>query len=161
KDPLNPVSLGDLLRVSLWKFAFFYAAVLALAVGLLFSPSDRRLLGLLATAALPNLAFAVSWQGGDMERYLALYPFLFLALGGLLASEKAPRLCRLVPAAFFLTVAVTNVTAMARPVVDHREATLEAQARELEQIDDRALLVGINDEVPHLRRDFPLNPHGH
>jgi hypothetical protein len=161
KDPLNPVSLTDLLRLSLWKIAFFYVAMLSLAVGLLFAPADRRLLGLLAAAALPNLAFAVSWQGGDMERYLALYPFLFLAVGGLLASDKAPLVCRLVTAAFFVAAGVTNVAAMARPVVRQREAAIDAQAAEVQRLDDRAVVLGINDDVPHLRRDFPLNPRGH
>jgi hypothetical protein len=163
KDPLNPVSLTDLLRLSLWKFAFFYVAMLALAVGLLFAPADRRLLGLLIVAAIPNLLFAISWQGGDMERYLALYPFLFVAVGGLLGSKRAPLTCRLLVTAFFVVAAGINFSALSRPAVAHREAVLDARARELTELPNRekALVLSVNDEVGKLRRDFPLNPHGH
>lgn len=79
-DPYNPVPLGDLLRFSLWKLALFYAALAALVVQLARSPMGRRALALLAVCGAPVLGFAVFWQGGDIERYLPLYPMLFLAL---------------------------------------------------------------------------------
>jgi hypothetical protein len=94
KDPYNPVSLPDLVRVSLWKFLFFYAAMLALVANLMRSGSNRRLLALLLVGGLPVVVFGVFWQGGDMERYMPLYPFLFLALAGAVgeASRSNPSL---------------------------------------------------------------------
>src|SRR6202030_3009590 len=99
----------------LWKLALFYLLLLALGIGLLRSPRGRRLLGLFAVAALPTIGFAVAWQGGDLERYLPLYPFLFLAVAGLFSLERVPFVCRTAAFVFFLAAAASNVTVMARP----------------------------------------------
>ena len=61
-------------------------------------------------AALPTLGFAIAWQGGDLERYLPLYPFLFLAVAGLFALERVPIVCRVLVIVFFLAAAVSNMT---------------------------------------------------
>ncbi len=162
KDPLNPVTLPELFRASLWQIGLFYLFVAGLVVGLMRSARGRRLLGLLAVAAVPTLGFAVAWQGGDMERYLALYPFLFLALAALLGEEGVPRLCRAPAVAFFAAAALANAPALARPILQRRHQELAAQAAELApRLRLHSRVFTVNDEVAWLRRNFPLDPLGH
>jgi hypothetical protein len=157
-DELNPTSAVDLVRLSLWKLGLFYLFLLALIVGLSWSPRGRRLLGLLGVAALPTLGFAVAWQGGDLERYLPLYPFLFLAAGGLFALERVPLLCTVAALVFFLAAAVSNVTVMARPVLWRDEQRLTARVeglRPLLKANSRVFFV--RDELEGLNRNHPLH----
>ena len=160
-DPLNPTSAVDLLRLSLWKLALFYLFVLSLGIGLLFSPRGRRLLGLLAVAALPTIGFAIVWQGGGLERYLPLYPFLFLAVAGLFALQDVPLVCRVLALVFFLAACVSNVTVMARPTLWREQRRLTARVEGLQPLlkpNSRVLFV--RDEVNGLERDFPLHGAG-
>jgi len=162
KDPLNPVTLVDLIKGSLWQIGLFYLFLAGLVIGLLRSGPGRRLLALLALAAVPTLLFAVAWQGGDMERYLTLYPFLFLALAALLSDAHAPRLCKGLAVAFFAVAAFSNIEAMARPVLEQRHQELAAQAAELApRLRPQSQVFTIFDEVAKLRRNYPLNPLGH
>ena len=89
RDPLNPASIGDVIRGGLYRLALFYVLGVFILVLLVRTDAGRRALVFLAMSALPVLAFAVFWQGGDLERYLALFPALFLALA--VAAATAPR----------------------------------------------------------------------
>src|SRR5436305_8510979 len=79
-DPENPVSLSDLLRTGLWKCALFYSVVVSLLMISLKIPRGRRFLMFFLLNAVPVLSFAIAWRGGDIERYLSLYPPFFLGL---------------------------------------------------------------------------------
>ena len=160
-DPLNPVALTDVVG-SLWPIALFYLFLAALVVGLACSGRGRRLLALLTLAAVPVLGFGIAWQGGDMERYLPLYPFVFLALAGLLSSERLPLLCKGLPFAFFAVMIVCNAAALARPVLEQRHRELSLRAGTLApHLRPRSRVFTVNDEVAKLRRNYPLNPLGH
>jgi hypothetical protein len=162
KDALNPVSLADLFRASLWQIGLFYLFLAGLVLGLVRSAHGRRLLALLAVAALPTLAFAVAWQGGDMERYLPLYPFLFLALAGLFAGERVPLACKALALVFFAVAAAWNAPALARAALERRQQALAAQAEELApRLRPGSRVFTVNDDLAQLRRNFPLNPLGH
>ncbi len=156
-DPLNPTSAGDLVRHSLWKLVLFYLFLLALVVGLARSPRGRRLLGLLAAGAVPTFGFAVAWQGGDLERYLPLYPFLFLAVAGLFALERVPLVCRAMAVAFFLAAAASNVAVMARPLLQREQQRLAARVEGLGPLlKPESRVFFVRDEIGRLDRDFPL-----
>jgi hypothetical protein len=157
-DPLNPTSAVDLLRLSLWKLALFYLFLLALAVGLARSPRGRRLLGLLAVAAVPTIGFAVAWQGGDLERYLPLYPFLFVAVAGLFALERVPLICRATALFFFAAMIVSNVPVMARPVLWREQQRLAARVEGLQPLlKPNSRVFFVRDEIEGLTRNFPLH----
>ena len=79
RDPFNPVRVADLARLSLWKLGFFYLLLAAVTGALSFSARGRRFLLLALVGGVPVVAFGLFWQGGDMERYMPLYPFFFLA----------------------------------------------------------------------------------
>ena len=72
-DPYNPVSFFELLRASLLKLFLFYGFLMVVVTQLL-RAANRRSLWLSLLVAAPVFGFAILWFGGDMERYLALYP---------------------------------------------------------------------------------------
>lgn len=162
QDPYSPVSLVDLLRLSLWKLALFYLFLAALLVNLSRTPFGRRLLGLLALSGLPVLGFALAWQGTVMERYLPWFPFLFLALAYSLAERRAFRPAKAITLIFMLAMTVANFAAMWKPVLDRREEATAARVRELQPLvrPQSIVLVG-KDELENFVRDFPFNPVNH
>jgi hypothetical protein len=158
KDPFNPVSLGELFRLSLWKFLFFWAALLALLVNLLRSATNRRLLGLLLAGAAPVVAFGIFWQGGDMERYLPLYPFLFLAISGALSAQDSWRILNVVVAGLLVAVIVVNGLALSRWQVERYHSTLVARVEALQpRLKPGSRVVIVRDPLKLLPRDFPLD----
>jgi hypothetical protein len=159
------VTLPDLLTcVSLWQIGLFYLFLAGLVVGLARSGQGRRLLALLTVAAAPTLAFAVAWQGGDKERYLPLYPFLFLALAVLLGDGRVPLPCKGIAVAFLAVTAAANCPVMARGELDRREQEWSVQAEALLprlRPGSCLFLVYPWDEIGVLNRDYPCNPLGH
>ena len=95
-DPFNPVTAVDLVRLSLWKLALFYLAFGATLLGLLVARS-RRMLVWLSIAALPLLLFAIKFDGGAIERYIPIYPAIFVALAWVLSDRQQSRLLKIVP----------------------------------------------------------------
>jgi hypothetical protein len=124
-DPYNPVSLIELFRTSLIKFGFFYLVLAALAVGVW--KSRRGIFPWLfcATTAIPVLAFAVAWQGGDTERYLPLYPVFLLALGLSLGTLTGiGRAVRLLAQAFVVVLVLVNIPALSKHEFTRVEDTM-------------------------------------
>jgi hypothetical protein len=101
--------------------------LLAAVVVTLVVAKQKRALVLLALAAVPVLLFAVHWQGGDLERYLPLYPFLFVAIAVALSEQMSP-MRKYVCAALLVTMAATNVGALSRYSYCLREAYLSRRA---------------------------------
>lgn len=154
-DPFAPVSLSDLLRLVLVKLALFYAAgVSVLAVLIIRRRWD--ILAVLVAAMIPVLGFAVHWQGGDTERYLPLYPFLFLALVVVMV-ERPPKFQRPIIIAFVAMMALVNVFALSRSRLHSQQ---EQTARRFGDIPATALdLVYVShngDDVFNFSRSFPF-----
>jgi hypothetical protein len=159
KDPYNPVSLADLCCLSLWEIALFYLFLAALARDLARSAAGRRYLALLAVAAVPTLSFAAMWQGGDPERYLPLYPFLFPALAAALAVKRGFGPSRFLAGAFFAVAAWSNLCVLAAPVRDRQFQQLAGRVRELqEQRGPGSVVLVVRDELQNFYRNFPLHP---
>lgn len=159
-DPYNPVSLGDILRTSVWRLVLFYGFVAAIAVNLWRSQQGRRVLALLALNAFPVLAFAVMWQGAAIERYLLMYPVFFLAFGCSLASGEAVRLLQHASVAFVALVAVVNLGVMATPVQAAREQAVVDRISPLEPLLLPSSMVAVItqlDEVWAFEWTFPFN----
>jgi hypothetical protein len=160
-DPLTPVSLADLFRLSLWKVGLFYLLLASMAAMLLRSERGRRILGLLALSGAPVLAFAVSWQGGDMERYLPLYPMFFVSFAYGLWSGRSSPVFNIVVAVFTATAIVSSVGAMATPVLAHRQDQVVKRIRDvLPLLKPRSMVttVTLQDGVYAFAYDFPLHP---
>ncbi len=161
KDPFNPVSLADLIRLSLWKLALFYVALAALVVNLLRSTKGRQLFVWVLLAAIPILVFAMLWQGGDIERYFPLYPAFFLAVAYSFSSSKSLRVVNIVVVLFLIASGVTSLLVMAGPVINRREAVIMQRLSDLDPLlkpDSSVITVDQAEELMRVNYDYPLNP---
>jgi hypothetical protein len=149
-DPYNSVSLFDLVRSSLWKLAMFYLFVLAIFVNLLRNRQRRQILYLALLGGLPVLAFAVYWQGGDMERYLALYPFLFVALLFSFVGNRSFVTLKYIMWFYLAVQILTNISAMSTVVLDRK------QEREMVRVSELLPLLKPNSIVYTLNRQDEL-----
>jgi hypothetical protein len=159
-DSLNPVSALDLVRFSLWKLMLFYVGVATVLLGLLLK-SARRMLVLLLLAALPLIAFAIKFDGGAVERYLPLYPVIFLALGWLLAQSQLPRIVKIVPVLFFCVAILVNSSVMARIVLDRqKQQTSERVQAVVPKLKPNSRLVTthLQDDLVNFQASFPFEP---
>ena len=160
-DPLNPVSALDLVRLSLWKLLAFYLFLFFVLLSLITSTNGRRLLFLFMINVLPVIAFAVYWQGGDPERYLPLYPLLFIAVAWALDSEQVRRLFKYPLVLFVLTMIVTNVVMMSRARLNRQQESAATRVRELSGMlkpNSRVFTANWQDDLVNFNRSFPLNP---
>ncbi len=159
-DPLNPVSVVDLLRLSLWKLLAFYLFMFFLLLSLVTSANGRRLLLLFLVNVLPVVAFAIYWQGGDPERYLPLYPLLFIAVAWALDSEQVRGLFKYPIIAFILAMVVINGLTMSRVRLNRQQDASVARISELVKVlKPNSWLFAANwqDELINFNRSFPLN----
>jgi len=160
RDPFNPVGVADLARLSLWKLGFFYLMLAVVTGALSFSARGRRFLLLALVGGVPVVAFGLFWQGGDMERYMPLYPFFFLAIA--VAFDTAGRFgFRCIIIAFFAVVVGVNGFAHSRWQVRHYQDGLADRVRGLRPfLKPNSVLIVVRDRLKLLPRDFPLDPAG-
>ncbi|MEO8564657.1 MAG: hypothetical protein ABI601_21475 [bacterium] len=88
-DSYNPASWADVARAGLFRLGALYLVFGVMTLWLLRRAPGRRALAFVVATAIPVVGFALTWQGGDLERYMALFPALFLALGVALAMLPA------------------------------------------------------------------------
>ena len=159
-DPFNPVTMSDLVRLSLWKLLLFYLAFGALGITLLLS-SRRRMLWLLLATAGPLLLFAIAIEGGAVERYLPIYPVVFMALAWSLGPTRAPRALQALPVMFFLLAALANTTVMAGFVLDRENQKNAERVQAIApHLTPNSLLVATHpqDELVNFQASFPFHP---
>src|SRR5262249_52858115 len=88
-DPYAPVTFEALSRLSLWKLVLYYVSAAAIGVELLRSKRGRMLFLLLVSASVPIFVFAIFlFEAGSIERYLPLFPFVFLAFGYVFGDQQ-------------------------------------------------------------------------
>lgn len=105
-DPYNPTSLLDLALCPIWMIACFYVVLLTLAWILARKRDFRPYLAFAILSSGPVLCFAALFDGAAVERYLPLYPALFLFLAaGINASSL---LTRRVLSGFVVVIVATN-----------------------------------------------------
>jgi hypothetical protein len=161
RDPLNPVSLLDLFRLSFWKFILFYGFLASIAVNLMRSAEGRKVFYFMGLTSLSVIIFAVFFDGGAIERYLPLYPAIFLGLGVSLSATKSFRALKYTTLAFGVAMILVDGQAMAKPLLDRRQDAAAARVNELQQRirpRSRIMLVSWQDELVNFSRSFPFNP---
>lgn len=165
-DPFNPVTLAQLVRLSLWKFFFFYLFLAALVVALWRAPRGRKVLAWLAVAGVPVIGFAVFFLGGDLERYAPLYPALFAALAFALCGATATgaalrRPLQLVILAFVATLVVVNARALSKTTLARQQRESVARVEELLprlRPESKVFAANWHDELINFNRSFPFHP---
>ena len=163
KDPLNPVSLFDLFRLSFWKLALFYLFLAAVLLNLLFSRLGRRGLALLILSAAPLIFFALYlFEAGTIDRYLPLYPVLFLAIAISLGNDRLKFIPRYVAAAFVIALVVSNGYALSTFVLNREQDAVARRFGDLKSLlqpdKNRVITVGQEDPAYALNVNFPFNP---
>ena len=161
-DSFNPVSSLDLLKLwpDLFKLCLFYATLFSITVSLWRSPQGRKALAIAAMSAAPVLGFAVYWSGGDLERYLPLYPVFFLVLGLSFADRKAVTWARATAGIFVVSLVLTNATTLRSAVVRKSHAQSEKRVDELVPRLKQGSAVVVShylDDLMTFNRNFPFN----
>lgn len=159
-DPYNRVSIMQLLRLSIFKLAMFYLLVLTMVWMLWMRRSSRPILLVFVLGAVPVLMFGLYWYGGDVERYLPLYPFFFLALASAL-DQRPPKWVQAIAVIFLATAIVSNVSAMSMLTLKHEQRLSEERLQALlptYKPHSRVVVVDIHDELENFSRNFPLLP---
>jgi hypothetical protein len=160
--PYASVTLAGLLRLSLWKVVLFYVTAGVVILQLLRSPLGRALLLLLLTALIPILVFSlVLFESGSIERYLPLYPFVFLAWGYAIATSKARFIPRFVLLTALIAVVIVNVQAMRRSTLEtDRMAALDRIRDLVPRLTPNSLVMAVSgqDSLALFQHNFPLDP---
>jgi len=131
-DPYAPVTIADLALSGVWKLFLFYGAVGCLVLALL-RVRNKAALAILAAGTLPVLAFALGFESGSLERFLALYPFIALAVASVLATVPVRRTARVI-VLFFIIAAVSNVYNAWRPRVERQVRQELGRASSIENV---------------------------
>ena len=148
-------------RFSLWKLLAFYLFLASLLLGLVTSLNGRRLLVLFLLNVLPVIAFAIYWQGGDPERYLPLYPLLFIALAWVLDTNEVRSLFKYPLVLFVLAMVATNGFMMSKPRLNRQQQLAASRINELSAtVKPNSWIFTANwqDDLVNFSRSFPLNP---
>src|SRR5271157_731269 len=160
-DPYAPVTSIDLFRLSLWKLVLFYVSAAIVGVELLRLQRGRVLALLLASTVVPIFVFAVFiFEAGSIERYLPLYPFVFLACGYVLASEHATRASKVLLALGLAVMAAINANAMRTGTLKLEEAGAISRIHDLlPSLGPNSLVMAVNeqDNLAQFRQNFPLD----
>jgi len=159
-DPYNPTSWSDILSAGLLRLAAFYVVFGVVAIVLMRRPSGRRTLAFLVLTAIPVVGFALFWQGGDLERYLALFPAAFLALAVALTSLPE-RTSVVVAGAGVVLLAAANLPAISRGKSRHECAILSSRLGSIPQGASGASMVitpHAMDEIATFRSRCPNAP---
>lgn len=159
-DPFNPVTTIDLFRLSLWKIGLFYCFLLAVILNLLRSSEGKRVFTLLLVNAIPVLAFATLFDGGAIERYLPLYPLLFISLGYSLSSGQSLRWPKVFALAFVAILALVNASVMAKITLNRQQEASVSRIKDLEPLlkpHSVVLTATWLDDLINFNRSFPLH----
>lgn len=160
-DPYAQVTARDLFRLSLWKLLLFYASAVIVCAELWRSKRGRMLLLLLASTVLPIFIFAVFiFEAGSIERYLPLYPFVFLAWGYVLAGGEASRASRCSLMLFLIAAIAVNVNSMRKGTLESKRAKTIARIHDLiPLLGPNSLVMAVNgqDNLAEFHQNFPLD----
>jgi len=130
---LSPVAL---IQTGIWKVALVYFVFASAAMALWRSSWGRRLLVSFLALAIPLFIFALLFEADPPERYMAAFPLLFLAFGGILADRRSATFPRALLGIFFLAMLAVNLDAMWR---FRSDAGMEAARIRVEALNQRVL----------------------
>jgi hypothetical protein len=158
KDPYARVSIGELFGQTIWKIALFYVALLGL-LSLCRTVQGRKDLGVLGIAFIANAMLAVGFEGGSAERYLPLYPFLFIAVALCLCIKQTPRVFKLAICLLLGLIIIGNVSSMNvwRVHAEQNEAVQRLRPLLPLPPNSRLFVIGLQDNILLLRSNAPFH----
>jgi hypothetical protein len=137
-DPYTHVDLVHILSATgTIKLILFYIYAGALVFLLGRKPGGRRILSLLAAAAVPVLVFAVVlFEPGGTEKYMPAYPFFFLAVAwALLIGDRRNPAVWIMSAFLIEVICLGNIYAKED---SHRTGAYRAYLARMDALDSRA-----------------------
>ena len=163
-DPYSPVSVADLLRLSLWKLLLFYLSLAAAGVALVRTTRGRLTLVWTLAQVVPVFLFALLlFESGMPERYLPLAPAVFACFALALSSSDGAwaRWLRVPLLAFAVAVVASDFAAMRVGALAREQGRVLARIDELYPRltpDSLVAVVHLQDEVSGFYHNFPLHP---
>ncbi|HEY1266903.1 MAG TPA: hypothetical protein VGH16_06575 [Candidatus Binatia bacterium] len=160
-DPYNPVSLFDLFQGTLAKLLLFYFLAVATAVVLVRSDRGRRLLAFLVLSTAPLLALALLWEAGAIERYLPLYPALFISLSYALSRRTRFFLYEILVGVWIAMNIIVNTSALANSTLAARQQRVAGRVEPLQPLlKPHSVIATLSqlDELWAFPWDFPFHP---
>jgi hypothetical protein len=103
----------------------------------------------------------VLFEAGSIERYLPLYPFIFLAWGYVLARPEGKPYAKFLLLFLLIVMAIVNVSAMRRGTLERQKAEALARIRNLvPTLGPNSVLFAINeqDNLAVFCQNFFLDP---
>lgn len=148
-----------------WKLFAVYVFLLCVLFGLARSRPHRaagqKLLAVLLIAAGPVIFFAiVLFEAGPPERYLPVFPMLFLGAGHILAYSRR-RLSSALLICFFGLMLIANTSALSRAGSRDRWSVTAARIAALDRIgspQDLLFLVSYQDDAFRMSEEQPFHP---
>jgi hypothetical protein len=128
-------------------------------INLVFSPRNKRILALFIINSVPVMGLAFFFASSEPERYMPLFPMLFIALAVCLSGPS--RIFKTTAFAFFAVMIVTNAAAMLKPVLDRKQEAAVSRVRDLlPRLDDRTLVFAATyqDDLMIFSRTYPFHP---
>ena len=160
-DPYAPVTVPSLLRLGWWKLVAIYLTVCVVGCELWRTSRGRTILLIVALATVPIFFFAVFiFESGSIERYLPLYPFLFLSLGFVLASERTSQFSRIWLMCFVVMAAAVNINGMRRDRLNAEREKVQSRISGLaSSLGPNDLVIAVNeqDSLAQFRQNHPLD----
>jgi len=154
-DPYTHVGLRELFSMALWKVALFYIALAAM-LPLWRGSASRKTLVVFAAALLGNMALAVAFEGGSVERYFPLIPF-FIITAAVCLSEAAPGPARAVMGIFFAVMILGNLSVFWANRVRAGQELAASRVEALLPLRAGSYVYALGDDiVGALRRDAPF-----
>jgi hypothetical protein len=160
-DPYAPISGIDLLRASAWKPVLFYLAFAAMLFSLLRSARGQRFLALFFINAIPLFAFALFFDGGSTERYLPVFPMLFLAAACGFSEPKTPAYLRVAAISFLCIFSITNLRVMNLAALSSHQQLVTSRIEALHSHltpQSKLFVISEQDELVTFNRTFFFNP---
>jgi hypothetical protein len=158
-DPFNPVSLWDLLGTTLFKLGLFYLFAASLIFSLVRLSNGKRILALFIVNAVPVMVLAFFFASSEPERYLPLFPVLFIAIASCLSAPS--RLFKAVAVVFLPVMAITNLAVVAKPALDRQQEAAASRIHDLlPRLDDRSVVFAATyqDDLMTFSRTYPFHP---
>jgi hypothetical protein len=158
KDPYAPVTITDLLRLSVFKMAIFYGALFLLLYALSRTQRGRWTLSFLFLTAGINIFFAVVlFEPSGVERYMPSFPFLWLAVAMALETGRRTEwaLCGAI-----LLMTVNNTHALSPSVHGSQDDVTFARRALLRDLPSgsQIVLVNFKDELWRQQFRLPFHP---
>jgi hypothetical protein len=153
-DAVDPVPMRALFGFPMLGIVGFYLGMLFMLVLAYRHRLGGRTLAFFACNAIPVVAFAIFWQGGDLERYLPLVPGVALLSATAFASASFTP--RLLLGLWVVMMVIPNALALGLPAVSAERDRLRLTTRAFEA-QDRPLLVFSHwqDERVQFYRNYP------